>query len=185
MIDAIASKTLNAEIVLVVSNQAEAPALLRAAEHGLPSVIVSAKDHPKREGFDEAMIQALDKAQVDLVAMAGFMRILSPSFVQHFKGRLVNIHPSLLPAFPGLNGIQQAYDYGVKYTGCTVHFVDEGVDTGPIIGQSIIDVKDEESLESLEERIHKEEHKLYPRVLQWIAEKKVSFPRGGRKCTKV
>lgn len=158
------------EVVLVISNQSEAGGLSRAKKHKIPAVVVQLSDFPSREAFDRALIRLFDEAHVDLVALAGFMLILGRKFVSHFRGRLMNIHPALLPAFPGTGAIEKAFQYGVKVTGVSVHFVDEGVDTGPIILQEPICVADEETLESLTEKIHQVEHRLYPEAIRLYSE---------------
>ncbi|HHP50973.1 MAG TPA: phosphoribosylglycinamide formyltransferase, partial [Moorella mulderi] len=125
--------------------------------------------------YDLALAQLCLQEGVELVVLAGFMRILTPAFLEKFPLRVINIHPSLLPAFPGLNAQRQAWEYGVKYSGCTVHFVDEGVDTGPIIAQAVVPVLDHDTPETLAERILVEEHRLYPQVIRWLAEGRVKL----------
>lgn len=162
---------LPAEIALVLSDVASAPILERARERNIPARSI----HPGsfRTKLDEqaelAFITALREAEVDLIALAGFMRVLKGDFLRAFEGKIVNIHPSLLPSFPGLEAWKQAFDYGVKVTGCTVHFVDAGVDSGPIIGQQTVPVLDNDTPETLLERIHIAEHELYPRCVAAIA----------------
>lgn len=170
LIDHIEQGTLDAEIRLVISNNPGAFALDRCRRHGIPAIVVDHGEFPSRERFDCRMIELLRNAGVELVVMAGFMRILSPEFFRAFPTRIMNIHPALLPAFPGTHVQQKAIDYGVKYSGCTVHFADEGVDTGPIILQAAVPVYDEDNAESLAARILKEEHKIYPKAIQYYAE---------------
>jgi phosphoribosylglycinamide formyltransferase-1 len=137
-------------------------------------------EHPSRDAFDEALVGALREAGAEWIVLAGFMRLLTPRFLRAFEGHIVNIHPSLLPAFPGTRAQEQALHYGVKVAGCTVHFVDEGVDTGPVIGQRTVPVLDGDGVETLTERILKEEHVLLVDVLRWISEDRVRIvPAGG------
>jgi phosphoribosylglycinamide formyltransferase 1 len=175
IIDHIERKELDAEIKIIISNNPNAFALERAKKHHIPSVVVEQKDFLNREDFDRKIIEVLRFHSADLVVMAGFMRVLSPSFLKAFPKRIVNIHPALLPAFPGLHGQKQAFDYGVKFSGCTVHFVDEGVDTGPIIIQAIVPVLEDDTEETLSQRILKEEHRIYPRAIQLFSEGKIKI----------
>lgn len=157
------------EIVLVLSNNPEAYALERARKHGIPVEVADHRRYSDREEYDKHLLKVLESYGVDLIALAGFMRILSSFFVRAYKNRIINIHPALLPSFPGIHSAKQALEGGVKYTGCTVHFVDEGVDTGPIILQAAVPVYDDDDEESLLERIHKEEHRIYPEAIDLIA----------------
>ena len=157
------------EIVLVLSNNPGAYALERAKKHGIPAVAADHKNFPGREEYEKHVLELLEPYNVDLIALAGFMRILSPHFVRAYKNRIINIHPALLPSFPGMHAAKQALESGVKFTGCTVHFVDEGVDSGPIILQAVVPVRDDDDEESLLERIHGEEHRIYPEALKFIA----------------
>jgi len=156
---------LNAEIAVVVSSVQSAPGLQRARERGFDVYSVNSKGL-SREAFDSQVIHVLEETRVDLVCLAGFMRLLSPSFIQAFRSRILNIHPSLLPAFPGLDAQRQALEYGVKVSGCTVHFVDEGLDSGPIILQAVVPVLDGDTEESLSARILEQEHQIYPKAIQ-------------------
>ncbi len=169
--DAIAAGRLPAQVVLVASDVADAGILRHAADRGIPARVLP--PGPFRTKLDEdaesAYIAALREARADLVVLAGFMRILKGEFLRAFEGRVVNIHPSLLPSFPGLAAWKQALDYGVKVTGCTVHFVDQGVDTGAIIGQRAVPVVDGDTAESLHDRIQGAERTLYPEVLAAVA----------------
>lgn len=158
------------EIVVVVSNNPNAYAIERAKAHGIPVEVLDHKDYSSREDFDREMLRRLETYRVDLVALAGFMRILSPLFVRAYKNRIMNLHPALLPSFPGIHSARQALEYGVKFTGCTVHFVDEGVDTGPIILQSVVPIFDDDTEGTLLERIHTEEHRIYPEAIRLFAE---------------
>lgn len=157
------------EIVVVVSNNPNAYAIERAKAHGIPVEVLDHKYYSSREDFDREMLRRLETYRVDLVALAGFMRILSPLFVRAYKNRIMNLHPALLPSFPGIHSARQALEYGVKFTGCTVHFVDEGVDTGPIILQSVVPIFDDDTEGTLLERIHTEEHRIYPEAIRLFA----------------
>ena len=173
LIDHIDQGTLDAEIRIVISNNPDAFALERCRKHGIPTAIVDHREFGSRELFDRRMIEILNAAGVELVVMAGFMRILSPEFFRAFSMRIMNIHPALLPAFPGMNVQRKAVDYGVKFSGCTVHFADDGVDSGPIIIQAVVPVYDEDNAESLAARILKEEHRIYPQAIQYYAEGRI------------
>jgi len=169
IIDAIEGGRLNAEIVIVISDNEHAYALNRAKRHGIKHLFISPKGKGK-EDYDKEIVKVLKDNQVELVCLAGFMRILSPYFIKEFKDRIMNIHPALLPSFPGLHGQRQALDYGVKISGCTVHFVDEGCDTGPIILQKEVEVLDTDTEESLSSRILEYEHKIYPQAISLFEE---------------
>lgn len=162
-------------IALVISDVQEAKILERARSYDIPAVYLPADDYKtKLDGpQEEAYIRALREAQVDYVVLAGFMRMVKPGLLEAFKGHIINIHPALLPAFPGLASWKQAVDYGAKYSGCTVHFVDAGMDTGPIIAQAAVRVEDNDTPETLHARIQEQEHVLYPQVLQWLSDGKV------------
>jgi len=162
-----------AEIVLVFSNNPDAYALERARKRSIPVEVISHKGYPSREEYEKDIIKELELYNVELIALAGFMRILSPLFVRHYKNKIINIHPALLPSFPGMHAARQALDYGVKFTGCTVHFVDEGVDTGPVIQQSVVEVMEGDTEDTLLERIHKEEYRIYPKAIRMVAKGKV------------
>jgi phosphoribosylglycinamide formyltransferase-1 len=163
-----------AELVVVGANVAGCLALERAQKAGLDTFTLSHKAFASREDFDRAMVAELRKREVELVVLAGFMRVLTPVFLDAFPKRVVNIHPALLPAFPGIHGQKQAFDYGVKVAGCTVHFVDAGTDTGPIIAQAVVPVLPEDTEESLQQRILVEEHRLLPAVVRAVAAGKVT-----------
>ncbi len=173
IIDHIENGILPAQIKMVVSNNPQAYGLTRAKKHGIPCAILNHQDFSSREDFDCEMIRVLQSAGIDLIVLAGFMRILTRSFLQAFEQKIINIHPALLPAFPGTHVQQKALDYGVKFSGCTVHFVDEGVDTGPIIIQSVVPVLPDDDAETLAARILKEEHKIYPQAIRYFAEGRV------------
>ncbi len=156
-------------VVLVVCNRVGAGCVRRAEAAGVPVVVSPHGAWASREAYDEELVRILRERDVDTVALAGFMRILGPALVREFPGRIVNIHPSLLPAFPGLHAIRQALEHGVRVTGVTVHLVDEGVDTGPILAQRAVGVRDDDDEDSLASRIHAVEHGLYPEVLRRLA----------------
>lgn len=170
IIDRCKDGTLAAEIVLVISNNPEAGALERAREAGIATVCINHREYADREEFDRAVVAALMKAGVDLVVLAGFMRLISGLFIETFPGRIMNIHPALLPAFPGLHVQRKALEYGARFSGCTVHFVDGGVDTGPIIIQAVVPVLCSDTEETLSTRILQQEHRIYPRAIQLFAE---------------
>ena len=177
IMDAIASGQVRMELALVASDQPGARALTRASDDGVPTDVVAISGDGPSDA--EALLGCFEDHRVDVMALAGFMRILPAEFLAGFPGAVFNIHPSLLPAFPGLNAQEQALSYGVKVSGCTVHFVDEGVDTGPIILQAAVPVFDDDDEQSLSERILRREHRIYPRALQLYAEGRVL--RSGRK----
>jgi len=174
--DAIAAGKIPAEIAIVLSDVESAGILAHARARKIPAQFVPpGKFRTKlEEAAERAFVNALQNARVDLIVLAGFMRVLKGDFLRAFEGRIVNIHPSLLPSFPGLEGWKQALDYGVKVAGCTVHFVDAGVDSGAIIGQQTVPVLDQDTAESLHARIHAAEHELYPRCLAALARKDIS-----------
>lgn len=174
--DAIARGELPAEIAVVISDVADAGILARGRERGFTTeYIAPGKFRTKLDDAAEtAYIAALREAKVDLIVLAGFMRILKGEFLRAFAGRVINIHPSLLPSFPGLAAWKQALDYGVKVTGCTVHFVDQGVDTGPIIAQQTVPVLDHDTADTLHARIQEAEHQLYPTAIRLLAEGKLA-----------
>ena len=158
-----------AEIALVLSNREDAPGLDRARSRGIAARAIPSKGLD-RETYDRQVAAALDEARVELVCLAGYMRLLSPFFVAHFPRRILNIHPSLLPAFPGLEAQRQALEHGVKWTGCTVHFVDENLDAGPILLQSAVAIRDDDSVDSLSARILAEEHRIYSEAVRIVLE---------------
>jgi len=157
------------EIVLVFSNKSDAYALERAKTHNIPALVIDHKGYKSREEYDSDIIKALEPYKLDLIVLAGYMRILSPVFVRAYKDKIINIHPALLPSFPGINSAKQALEYGVKFTGVTVHFVDEGVDTGPIILQSVVEIEDDDTEETLLKKIHRVEHQIYPKSLELVS----------------
>lgn len=170
IIDRCQDGSLAAEIVLIISNNQDAGALERARKAGIPALCIDHRGFASREEFDRRVVGALQEAQVDLVVLAGFMRLISEIFVEAFPNRIMNIHPALLPAFPGLHVQRKALDYGVRFSGCTVHFVDTGTDTGPIIIQAVVPVLDSDTEATLSARILEQEHQIYPRAIQLFAE---------------
>ncbi len=173
IIDAVQKKKIKAHLKLVLSDKADAYALERAKKAKIASVYVNLKDYPDREAFDRKMLEYLKASKIDFVVLAGFMRLLSPHFIKQYPNKILNIHPSLLPSFKGLHGIKDAFEYGVKVTGVTVHFVTPGMDEGAIIAQEPVRISSKDSLKSLSEKIHKVEHKLYPTVIDCFARGKV------------
>jgi phosphoribosylglycinamide formyltransferase 1 len=173
ILDAVASGKLRTKIGVVLSNVATAKALDRAKAAGVETAVVDHKAYPSREAFDAAVVEVLRAKGVDCVVLAGFMRLVTPVLLDAFKNRVVNIHPALLPAFPGVHSQKQALDYGVRISGCTVHFVDAGMDTGPVIAQATVPVLDDDTEETLRDRILEKEHALLPEVLQWISDGRV------------
>ena len=166
---AIVNADLPIQLAAVVSNQADAAGLNFAKSKGIATAVVSHKDFSSRQAFDASLIEVIDVFQPDLVVLAGFMRILTPAFVRHYVGRLMNIHPSLLPAFTGLHTHQQAINAGVKLAGCTVHFVTAELDHGPIIAQAAVPVLEDDTATTLAARILQEEHRIYPQAIAWFA----------------
>jgi phosphoribosylglycinamide formyltransferase-1 len=164
-----------AETALVVCDNPAAAAIQKAERLRVPAVLIDRKKFLSKEAFEAEIIKALENARVDWIILAGFMRILSQPFVAKYKGRIINIHPSLLPKFPGAHGIRDAFHAKEKETGVTVHFVDEGVDTGPVILQQALPIKPEDSLETLESKVHELEYKMYPEALRRVLSGKVKF----------
>ncbi len=170
-----------AEIACVISNKADAGGLRIAADAGIPTTVISHRAYPDRESFDREVSAALEKHGVGLVVLAGFLRIFSSWFPEHWAGRLINIHPSLLPSFKGLHVQQQAIDAGVRVSGCTVHFVIPDLDAGPIIAQAAVPVLQDDTEDTLTARILRQEHRLYPEVVRWFGEGRVSASGNGAK----
>lgn len=179
IIDNIANGILKAEIVAVISDKEDAYALERARKASIPAVFINLKNFDSRNSYDNALADMVLSYQPHYVALAGYMRILTPAFVERFPLNILNIHPSLLPSFPGLHAQQQAWKYGVKISGCTVHFVDSGLDSGPIIAQRTVEAFHNDTEERLSARILEQEHKLYSEVLGWLSEGRVKVE--GRK----
>lgn len=164
-----AGRIPNAEIAMVVSNREDAPGIEKARVRGIEARAIPSKGL-EREAFDKLVVAALGEKNVDLVCLAGYLRLLSPYFVNAFRGRILNIHPSLLPAFPGLESSRQALEHGVKFSGCTVHFVDENLDAGPIVLQAVVPVEDNDTPETLSARILREEHRIYTEAVRLVLE---------------
>lgn len=169
LLDAAVNPEFPAEIVLVMSNKADAFGLERAARMGVPTHVISHKDYSSREAFDDAMHAALEANNIELVCLAGFMRLLTPEFTAKWDGRMINIHPSLLPSFKGLHTHERALEAGVKFAGCTVHFVVPEMDAGPIIIQAAVPIHQDDTADSLRARVLESEHVLYPKALAWLA----------------
>jgi len=183
IIDRIISGEIRAEIACVISNKADAFALTRAAQNGIPIVVHDHTSFPDRRSYDAVMVDILRSYSVELVILAGFMRILSDIMVNAFPNAIMNIHPALLPAFPGLHAQRQALDYGVLFSGCTVHFVDCGTDTGPIILQSVVSVEPDDTEETLSARIQQSEHKTFAEAIKLFVEEKIQIE--GRKVRRL
>lgn len=177
IINAIRKKQLDGEIKIVISDNRNAYALERAKRNGIDTLVVPYVEFKNKNEYEQVIIENIDNNSIDLIVLAGYMRILSSSFVKKYRYRIINIHPALLPSFPGLDAQRQAIEYGVKVSGCTVHFVDEGVDTGPIILQKAVEVKESDDIDSLSKRILKYEHKLLPEAIQLFAEGKINITK--------
>jgi phosphoribosylglycinamide formyltransferase-1 len=173
IIDACKSNDYPGEVVGVVSNKADAYGLTRAEDTGIDTVALSHKDFENRESYDQALISKIDLFRPDVIVLAGFMRILTPAFVQHYQGKLVNIHPSLLPKYQGLNTHQRAIDAGDKEHGVSVHFVTEELDGGPVILQAKVPVFDGDTSDDLAARVHEQEHRIYPLVVKWLCQNRL------------
>ena len=170
IIDRCQDNSILAEIVLIISNNPDAGALDRARQAGIPALCIDHRRYSVREDFDREVVKALQDAGADTIVLAGFMRIVTETLLKAFPQRVLNIHPALLPAFPGLHVQRKALEYGARFTGCTVHFVDVGVDTGPIIVQAVVPVLDDDTEQTLAARILVEEHRIYPHAIQLLAE---------------
>jgi len=164
---------LDIDPVLLICNRPGVRALERAEQAGVPSRMFDHTMEPDRERYDRSLVAALKEAKAELIVMAGYMRLVTPFFVNSFPGQVINIHPALLPSFPGMRGAAEALEYGVCLTGCTVHFVDEIMDHGPVIIQAAVPVKPDDDRDALQTRIHALEHRIYPQAVQWFAEKRV------------
>jgi phosphoribosylglycinamide formyltransferase-1 len=175
IIDQIEKGNLDASLKVVISNNPDAYALERAKKHNIPAVVIDHNNFHDRDEFDQKMIDVLNSYSVQLVIMAGFMRILTPLFIKAFPMRIMNIHPAILPSFQGIHAQERAFEYGVKFSGCSVHFADEGVDTGPVIIQSVVPVYIDDTAETLQQRILKEEHRIFPQAIQFYAEDKLEI----------
>ena len=169
----IEERRLRARIAAVISNVEDAYGLVRAGRHGLKTVFVDPDSFPDRAAYDRELIRILEENEVDLVVLAGYMRLVGPEIVEAFRNRIMNIHPALLPSFPGTSGVADALAYGVKVTGVTVHFVDEGLDTGPIILQDTVPILPGDDEETLHQRIHEVEYRLYPQAIRYFCEERL------------
>ena len=188
ILKAMSDGDLDAEIAVVLSNRESAGGLDLAKAAGIKTHVLSHRPYKKREDFEDALADALLSHGVEVVVLAGFMRLLGARFLDRFPNRVVNIHPSLLPAFPGLHAHEQALAYGTKVSGCTVHLVDEGTDSGPIIDQAVVPVLEGDDVDSLSARILVQEHKLLPRALRWLLEGRLEIvvePEGGRQSVRL
>ncbi|MDI6605971.1 MAG: phosphoribosylglycinamide formyltransferase [Candidatus Omnitrophota bacterium] len=181
ILKAVGAGKIKANLALLVSDNPGAQAIVRAKKAGIKIALLKREDFASKKEFEAGMISALKENKIDLIVLAGFMRLLSAEFVRHYKGRIMNIHPSLLPAFKGRQGIKDAFDYGVKVTGVSVHFVDEKLDHGPIILQAAVALTNSDTAASLAEKIHKLEHKLYPQAIKLFVEGKLKIK--GRKVS--
>ena len=181
IIDSIDREELDAHLSIVISNTKDAMALKRAEQHGIKTIFIDPSNYLSSKEYDKALVLKLKEFSIDLICLAGYMRILGEEVVQTFEKKIINIHPSLLPAFPGLNAQKQAISHGVKFSGCTVHFVDSGVDSGPIILQTVVPVHDNDDEKSLSKRILEQEHYLYPKAIKMIQENKIRL--NGRTVT--
>lgn len=175
IIDSIEKNDLQAEIALVISNVKEAYALERAHKHGLEGLFLDPKSFPDRKSYEQSLIEKIRSKSVDLICLAGYMRVLGKQFIEAFSGRIINIHPSLLPAFPGLNVQKRALEHGARFSGCTVHFVNEEVDGGAIISQAVVPIYDDDNEDTLSERILEQEHIIYPEAIRLILEGKLTL----------
>ena len=178
IIDAIESGKLDAEIKLVISNRSKAYALKRCEKHGIPYEVIPSKNYKDPEEWGKALIESVKRSGAELIVLAGFMKIVPPNFIEAFENRIINIHPSLLPAFRGLDAQKQAFDYGVTITGCSVHLVTPELDAGPIIAQAAVPVLPNDTAQTLANRILEHEHRIYPQVIQWFAENRVKVDNG-------
>ncbi|NIK69641.1 phosphoribosylglycinamide formyltransferase [Paenibacillus sp. BK720] len=173
--DAVRQGRLDATIELLVCDKPAAPVVERARKAGIDTFVFVPKEYPSRQAYETEILAELQRRGIGLVVLAGYMRIITSVLVEPYYGRMINIHPALLPSFPGVNGIGQALEYGVKVTGVTVHYVDGGMDSGPIIAQSAVEVQDGDTVDTLGQRIHEAEQQLLPQVVQWIAEGRVAL----------
>jgi len=183
IVDAKKKGLFQADITLMVCDNPDAYAVKRAKNEGIPYLIVSRKDFSSKQALEEKIVESLEEKRIGLICLAGYMRLLSPGFVQRYAGKIINVHPALLPAFKGADAIRDAIDYGIKVSGVTVHFVTEEVDAGPIILQEVVKIEDSDSKESLEEKIHSAEHRIYPQAIKLFVENKLKIT--GRKVDRV
>jgi phosphoribosylglycinamide formyltransferase-1 len=181
IIDASEKGEIPCRLGIVISNKADAYGLARAKKHGIPTEVINHKEFLGREEFDGRLVEVIRGSGAELVCLAGFMRVLTPVFVRAFPNRILNIHPALLPSFPGTHGPAQAFQYGVRFSGCTVHFLDEGVDTGPIVVQAVVPVYGDDTEETLAARILVQEHKIYPMAIRLFFQGRLKIE--GRRVT--
>ena len=179
IVDSAEAGDIKARIALMVCDNPEAYAIKRAKNAGIQTLVLKRKDFKDREAFEDEIVKNLEKEKITLIVLAGYMKMLTPKFIQRYKNRILNIHPALLPSFAGTRGIEDAMECGAKVTGPTVHFVDEGMDTGPIILQKALEIKEGDTKETLAERIHKLEHQIYPEAIKLFVEGKLKVE--GRK----
>ena len=173
IVDKAAAGVLDVNVCCIICNRPGAGVIKRAAKAGIACVVLDHKAYPDRKSYDRAVVQHLQEHGVELVVLAGYMRLLTPVFLEAFAGRVINIHPALLPSFPGVHGGADALNYGVKVSGCTVHFVEEKVDSGPVLIQAVVPVNAGESEDDLMNRIHVMEHRIYPQAIQWLAQGRI------------
>jgi len=180
IIRAVKKGKINAELALVISDNKDSYALKRAKRAKIKTLVIEAKNFSSREDYDAEIVKILEQERIDFIVLAGFMRIITSVLISKFRNKILNIHPALLPSFKGTHAIADAFNYGVRFTGVTVHFVDEKMDHGPIILQGLVKIKEDDTAESLEAQIHKVEHKIYPQAIQLFVEGKIKFE--GRKA---
>lgn len=173
IVDAVQRGELDVEIALLVCDKPQAKVVERADVVGIAAFTFRPKEYPSREAYETEIVRVLEEHEIDLVVLAGYMRLITSVLLEPYEGRIINIHPSLLPAFPGVDGIGDAFRYGVRVTGVTVHYVDGGMDTGPIIAQQPVTIEPQDTLDTLAQKIHAVEHQLYPQVIRWISEGRV------------
>ncbi|MBB6731216.1 phosphoribosylglycinamide formyltransferase [Cohnella zeiphila] len=173
--EAVRATNIPAELALLVCDKPAARVVQRAESLGVPTFLFKPKDYPSREAYEQEIVRRLNDEGIELIVLAGYMRLITDVIVKPYYGRMINIHPALLPAFPGVGAVRQALEYGVKLTGVTVHFVDGGMDTGPIVAQRAVEVREGDTEETLAERIHAAEHELLPLAVRWIAEGRVTL----------
>lgn len=181
IVDAVLDGSIRGEVALLVSNKQDAPVVERARKAGIDCFVLNPKEYSERSQYELEIAAELERREIDLVVLAGYMLLLTPVMVDRYAGKMINIHPSLLPSFPGMHAIEQAYNYGVKLTGVTVHFVDGGMDSGAVIAQEAVSIDDEDTLSSLEAKVRDVEKTLYPKVVSWFADGLVEVD--GRKIT--
>ncbi|MDN7136372.1 phosphoribosylglycinamide formyltransferase [Pseudidiomarina terrestris] len=179
IVDACQADRIDGEVVAVISNKADVGGLEKAAKAGIPTAVLSHREFDSREAYDEELLKLVDSFAPDVVVLAGFMRILTPAFAQHFQGRMLNIHPSLLPKYRGINTHQRALDNGDKEHGVSVHFVTEELDGGPVILQAVVPVFPEDTALDLQQRVHSQEHRIYPLVVQWLCSERLKLTEKG------